>query len=242
MTDNASLSQIAVVIPAWKPDEKLLAVVDELARAPLAAIVVINDGSGPDYDALFQPLLTYPAVRLLQHAHNCGTGRAQKTGFQYVLDHMPHLAGVVTADADGQHAPTDVLRVADELAHSVPCPVIGVRIFDPSVPLRSRFGNILTRVLFRLLSGVALQDTQCGLRSYPLAMLPGLIQREGERYEFITSALAHLCRQPHKPRQLPIQTIYLERNRSSHFRPIQDSARIYSLLFRAFLFPRPPRG
>ncbi|NLI92530.1 MAG: hypothetical protein GX434_10100 [Peptococcaceae bacterium] len=44
-----------------------------------------------------------------------GKGAALKTGIQYAAQNYPECCGYVTADADGQHAPEDILKVADSL-------------------------------------------------------------------------------------------------------------------------------
>jgi len=58
-------------------------------------------------------------VHLVHHAVNLGKGAALKTGMNYALVHFPNCCGVVTADADGQHHPEDIVRVAQRL-RSIP--------------------------------------------------------------------------------------------------------------------------
>jgi len=233
-TIGKDLNRVAVLIPAWKPDEKLIALVDSLLQHPFAAIVVVNDGSGPEYDSVFEVLRVHGRVRILRHEVNCGQGRAQKTAFRYALTELQGLVGVVTADADGQHAPGDIVRVAELLVCSKGSPVLGSRNFAKGVPFRSKFGNIITRHFFRLLSGRSLGDTQCGLRGFSLESLHELLKVRGERYEYTSSVLGYLCRDGKPPIESPIATIYLDHNRSSHFRPLRDSIRIYSLLLSLY--------
>jgi hypothetical protein len=146
----------------------------------------------------------------------------------------PHLHGVVTADADGQHAVEDIVRVAEALADRGREAVLGVRALDvESVPWRSRLGNRLTRGLFRVLTRASVTDTQTGLRGFPMEMLPTLMTLPGERYEYEMTVLAHLCRKGLRPREIAIRTLYFERNARSHFDPVRDSARIYLALARS---------
>jgi putative flippase GtrA len=93
-------------------------------------------------------------------------------------------------------------------------------------------GNILSSLIFRIASGEAVKDTQSGLRGFPSALLAELGALDGERYEYETSVLMHLCRHGHAPLQVPISTIYLDANRSSHFEPMRDSMRIGFVLLR----------
>ena len=84
-------------------------------------------------------------------------------------------------------------------------------------------GNHLTRLIFHFFSGHQVSDTQTGLRAFPSAPLPDLLALPGERYEYEMTVLAHLCRYGNSPIEVPISTIYIDNNRSSHFNPTRDS-------------------
>jgi len=228
------LRSIAVLIPSWRPEPVLLALAEGLQRAGIEHIFVVDDGSGRDFDALFDAI-RHAGLPVLAHAVNLGKGRALKTGFNHLLLEHATLRGVVTADADGQHTIEDILAVARTLLTSDATPTLGVRTFAGAVPWRSRVGNTLTRVIFAFVTGVRVGDTQTGLRGLPLSLLPELMGLDGERYEYEMTMLAHLCRGGAKPVEVPIQTVYLDGNRSSHFNPVWDSMRIYFVLARFFL-------
>jgi hypothetical protein len=179
---------------------------------------------------------------VVRHATNCGQGSAVRTGLQQALYCVPNLSGVVTADADGQHALADIVRVAEAQSKNPSTPVLGTRKFGDGVPLRSRFGNILTRYVFWFVSGVMITDTQSGLRGIPGALIPAVLRVRANRYEFAVSLLALFCRIGAPPTEVPIATIYLDGNRSSHFKPVRDSVRIYSHLARCFASTLIPAG
>jgi putative flippase GtrA len=229
-----NLDSLAVLVPAWQPEHGLVPLVTALADGGLGAIIVLDDGSDPACRPVFAQLDALPSVTLLRHAVNLGKGRALKSGFNYILDRLPNITGVITADADGQHTVTDILRVAEALHLAPDRVVLGTRVFAPGVPLRSRFGNVLTRQVFGFMTGTRVSDTQTGLRAFPRAVLPELMTLPGERYEYEMTVLAHLCRQGRKPLEVPIQTLYIDGNRSSHFDPIWDSMRIYFVLLRFY--------
>jgi glycosyltransferase involved in cell wall biosynthesis len=240
MTDDSlEFATIALLIPAWQPEPRLLTLAEELQHLGFSLLLVVDDGSGPAAESIFGALRERQ-IRVLRHAVNLGKGRALKTGFNTILDEYPQIRGVVTADADGQHTAVDILRVAEALAQTLatahPAPVLGVRNFHADVPLRSRFGNSLTRLIFAFTTGTKIADTQTGLRGLPVTLLPELLKLSGERYEYEMTMLAHLCRNPHhRPLEVPIATLYLEGNRSSHFDPVRDSMRIYFVLARFYL-------
>ena len=226
---------VAVVIPAWKPDASLIGLIGALVERGCRAIVLVDDGSGADYQPVFERTCLWPAVRMLRHKTNCGKGCALKTGLRAFLAELPAYTGAVTADADGQHTVDDIARVAAAAAIADRSLVLGARRFDPEMPFRSRFGNVLTRHVFRSLTGTKLADTQTGLRGLPRAIVPELLALRGERYEYEMNVLAHWCRAHGAPVEVPIQTVYTEGNRSSHFHPVRDSAQIYGVLARFYL-------
>ena len=93
---------------------------------------------------------------------NQGKGQALKTAFTYIQEQNIY-GTVVTADADGQHKVWDIFRTANKASENPNKLILGVRAFSGKVPLRSRFGNSLTKALFKLQTGVGVTDTQTGL-------------------------------------------------------------------------------
>ncbi|MFA5161741.1 MAG: hypothetical protein WC421_05805 [Elusimicrobiales bacterium] len=154
-------------------------------------------------------------------------GRALKTGFDYFLANFGGVPGIVTADADGQHRPEDILRIANAMGKNPGCLVLGTRAFSGYVPLRSLLGNIISRFLFGL-AGVKVSDTQTGLRGIPADEIPGLLRLGGERYEFETAMLFSLKCRGVRFVEENIATVYADNNNSSHFNPLKDSMKVYS--------------
>jgi glycosyltransferase involved in cell wall biosynthesis len=229
-----SVAQMAALIPVRRQEPSLVPLVDALLDAGFGAVILVDDGSPAEDKAVFASLAAKSRVHLLNHAVNLGKGRALKTGINFFLTAFPGFAGLVTADADGQHTVSDIVRVARELLAGSGRPVLGCRTFAGDVPLRSRFGNLLTRQIFHFVSGHGVGDTQSGLRGFPSALLPDLVALPGERYEYEMTVLAHLCARGHMPVELPIATVYIDNNRSSHFNPVRDSMRIYFVLVRFY--------
>jgi len=224
--------RLAAVIPAYNPSEKLFELVSELTNTEFAMIVVVDDGSNKQYEELFQKVKHINKVVLLKHGINLGKGAALKTGMNHAFCYVKDLKGVVTVDADGQHLLHDVLKVAAALKEHPQSLILGSRQFDENVPFRSQFGNSLTRLLLHCLMGQRLRDTQTGLRGIPNSFIPILLKITLSGYEY---ELEMLMASKYGNRQLievPIQTVYIDGNSSSHFNPIWDSMRIYFVLFR----------
>jgi glycosyltransferase involved in cell wall biosynthesis len=230
-TGDVSLATVAVLIPCWQPGAELAPLVAALLSYGFGQMVVVADGEPTD--PIFAELAQMVGVQVLRHAVNLGKGRALKTGFQAVLANLPQVETVVTADADGQHLVVDIVAVARE-AMVTQLPVLGTRRFSVRVPIRSRVGNGFTRALFLGVTGTMMADTQTGLRAVPRVLLPELLELPGERYEYETSMLAYMCRDGRRPVEVPISTVYLDGNRSSHFDPLWDSMRISFVLLRFY--------
>lgn len=217
---------VTILIPAYNPDEKLLALLPHLKAAGFSRIVIVDDGSteGRDIFPKAEPFVE----KILVHEKNRGKGAAIKTGLAYIGD----SSDVITADADGQHTPEDISKVAWGLNRHREGLVLGVRLFDGKVPFRSRFGNWWTRWFFYMLSGLYIRDTQTGLRGIPAALVPRVAALPGERYEYEMAMLADAKHHEKKPLQIPIRTVYIDDNATSHFNPLLDTIRIYRSLFQ----------
>lgn len=219
-----------VLLPVFRPSGRLPELVLALRdAAPAAQVVVVDDGSGPSAASVLETAADAGAA-VVRHPANRGKGRAVKTGLDHIAD---AYAGrdMITADADGQHSVADILRVADHTALSGRI-TLGVRSFDTDVPLRSRVGNTLTRMLFRTATGHDVRDTQTGLRGHPAALLPWLRDVPGERFEYEMNVLLDAARDGHPVDQVETATTYLAGNASSHFGSLSDSVRIYRPLLR----------
>lgn len=235
-----TIPRVSLIIPSLNPDEKLARTVRGCIEAGFDDIIIVNDGSHPDTLKYFPQKSEFPQVTLLKHEKNLGKGAALKTAFDYFLKKRPDAIGVVTADGDGQHLPEDIKACAFAMSDSVksgtPVVVLGCRDFSQdNVPLRSRFGNRATSVVLRLLCGMRVSDTQTGLRAIPKAFIASLMKAEGSRYEYETNMLLMMrdLRIPY--REVPINTVYIDENRTSHFHPLRDSLRVWGLFFKYVL-------
>ncbi len=225
------MKKYGVLIPAYQPDFRLSELVKELTALGFP-VVVVNDGSTAGLE-IFEELRAMENVTVLANPVNRGMGGALKKGFAHMAEQG--YEGVVAADADGQHSAADIRRMSEALAAAAPGTlVLGARDIA-KMPPRSKAGNSLTKVMFRLLYGIDLRDTQTGLRGIPLTKdsIPGLLELPGERYEFQMEVLIYSAKLfPAGIAEIPIETIYIDNNQSSHFRPIKDGVKIYSVLFR----------
>ena len=65
-------------IPAYLPDAHLLQLTQSLLDRDFFAIVIVNDGSESEYNAVFETLSNISRVTVLDHVVNLGKGAALK--------------------------------------------------------------------------------------------------------------------------------------------------------------------
>lgn len=228
--------KVPLIIPSYEPDEKLIKLLAGLRREGFENIVVVDDGSAEAYQHYFLQAKEEYKVFVIHHAVNMGKGRALKTAFHFILQEYPDAVGCITADSDGQHTPACIMACAEALLENPMALIMGCRCFDQEeVPARSEFGNKCTRIVMKYLAGVSVSDTQTGLRGISASFMKDLLSVKGDRFEFETNMLMETKSRKIPIVEIPIQTIYIEENKTSHFNPIKDSIRIY-MIFGKFLF------
>ena len=220
---------VVPIIPALNPDDKLVKLVSELKK-DFKTIIVVNDGSKTD--EIFKKINKDCIV--LTHDINKGKGEALKTAFKYYLDNLDNkYLGVICLDADGQHLPSDAIKLSDVIEKEDKF-VLGTRLFNTkSTPLRNKIGNRITSRVFKWLYKVYLKDTQTGLRAIPNRLIKPLLNIEGSRFEYELNALIKLVKMKEEIIQIDIKTVYLKHsNKKSHFKVLKDSIRIYKIMFK----------
>lgn len=218
-----------VLIPAYKPTDKLLQLLTKFYNLCFN-IVLVDDGSGVAYEKLFFECSRYAEV--LHHMQNLGKGCALKTGLKYIAKHYSANSIIVTVDADGQHRVDDALAVCQIAEQHPNSFVLGSRRLKENVPLRSKFGNTLTRFIYHISTGIRIHDTQTGLRAFHGNFISKLLEISGERYEYEMNVLLHFANERIPIIEHEIETIYFGNNSQSHFDVLRDSIRIYKEILK----------
>ncbi|MBR3164982.1 MAG: bifunctional glycosyltransferase family 2/GtrA family protein [Lachnospiraceae bacterium] len=213
------------LIPAYEPSRILTELAQKCSTAGLE-VIIVDDGSGISCGHIFAEASAFADI--LTHPINRGKGAAIRTGLQEILKRGYTNPLIVTLDADGQHTVSDALRLLEEAEAHPGALILGRRQFSgETVPLRSRLGNSITRMVYRLFSGVNVHDTQTGLRAFGSGLLPEMLRIQGDRYEYEMNVLLEFAAAGIPMREIPIHTIYENNNESSHFNALTDSCRIY---------------
>ncbi len=225
----APIARTVAIVPTYNVGSRVEGVVRGLAAVGCRAIV-IDDGSTDsgsrdfgDADAVY-----------LRVSHNQGKGHTILRGLKTALED-PGVGRIAVLDADGQHDPAELPRLLAAFDRENADLLIGAREFTGGqVPFRSRFGNVLTVHLLRLLLGVRLADTQSGYRVMSRRFAEAVLREvPGGRYETEMRIVGLAIRGGYRIASEPIRTIYEPGNQTSHFRKIEDSIRVYGALVTA---------
>lgn len=153
--------EFIVIIPALNPEPCLEKLVDRLWELE-NQVLVVDDGSEKEYRESFQRLEKKCIV--LHHTlsvqgafgplytegkENQGKGEAIKTALQYIRAELWEYSAVGIMDADGQHLPEDMEKLLMRAGRNPGTLVLGTRNLDQSTPWKSRFGNQITRKIFK---------------------------------------------------------------------------------------------
>ena len=230
---SEALDKILVVIPSLNPDEKFMMLLSELKCTGFSHILVVNDGSADSCAPYFEKAAGKFGCDVLCHHVNLGKGRALKTAFNHFLNAYPYCDGLVTVDADGQHRIEDIRACSLEALAYPDALILGSRNFyQEDVPFKSRYGNLITRNVFHLLCGIRVSDTQTGLRAMSRPLVQRFLTTSGERFEYEMNMLIDCAESNIPMREVPIATVYIEQNASSHFHPVRDALRVYQVFNR----------
>lgn len=219
-------NDVCIVIPAYNPGQELGKTVYGLKKSGFSNIVVIDDGSS---DA--QPFEGLSNVTILKNNRNLGKGNALKKGFSYCENKFKDIKGIITVDADGQHLVEDVEKVYKKFSYNYNSLILGSRNFNgKDVPLKSRIGNKIMQNKIKAKTGIDITDTQTGLRAIPINIVNNIIDIKGERYEYETNMLLYCMNNNIDIMQVLIKTVYINKNKHTHFQAFKDSLRIYSVI------------
>lgn len=232
MTELTSPLPVAL-IPAYRPGDSLLKLVDLLLQRPeLSAVVVVDDGSGDAFTAAFTQLASTPGVSLLRHHVKLGKGAALKTGLNWIALTFPGSVGVVTLDTHIQHHPEDIAMLARSLSAAPKRLFVGCRPLPAAAPWGKRIGIFTTRAVMRAIGGIRLSDSQSGLRAVPRSLLPKLLRLRTVGYDFELDMLLIARQQGTEIVEIPIRRLDGGGEPGQRFNPARDSLRIYYVFLR----------
>lgn len=230
MSENIlSTINACVIIPTYNNEKTLKRVLDKTLDFT-SEVIVVNDGST---DSTSTILKAYPHIVQIHFPQNQGKGMALRAGFKESLKR--NFTYAITLDSDGQHFPEDLAIFVKEIQQNGEALLIGDRnMKQEGIPGKSSVGNKISTFWYWFETGLQLQDTQSGYRLYPIKRMEKL-KYFTRKFEFEIEVIVKAAWEGIPVKNVPIQVLYDESERVSHFRPFKDFTRI-SLLNTYLVF------
>lgn len=221
--------KILAALPTYNNEATISQVAQEVLKTGLE-VLVINDGST---DKTSDELSKISGINIISIPENHGKGNALREAFKWAIKNSyTHL---ISIDADGQHAPSEIPKFTKQLKEHENCLIIGSRDFTSAkIPFASRLGRKCSNLAFRLITNISLTDTQSGFRLYPLKKLSTLISNK-DKYDFEMDMLLKAAMSGIQVKEIRISAHYSEETKkSSNFKPILDTFKIAKPLLFTF--------
>jgi glycosyltransferase involved in cell wall biosynthesis len=211
-----------VVIPAYNEAETVRDVAMRV-RHQCANVVVVDDGST---DSTFRAVAGLD-VTVLHNEENCGKAGSLSRGFEHALAHG--AIGVITLDADGQHAPEEIPSFVNQSLDDPNAFLIGARRRDQRRASFWRYmANRIADFWIGWAAGQPIEDSQSGFRLYPAELMREVTLKHDRSRSFVfeSEIVIEAVRQGFQCRNVPVTVAPRSGPRPSHFRPVLDIARI----------------
>lgn len=214
-----------ILIPAYNAAATLRPVVEECLLHGLP-LVVVDDGSRDATVAVLEGL----DVTVLRHDRNRGKGAALRTGFDWAL--ADGYTGVITLDADGQHDPSAIPRLAAAAAAGQFGILLASRQsqFEEMAGLRKHWNRFGVWCM-RKRTGFEISDSQSGFRYYRTDLLR-VVQLERDGYDLEMELLMKCWRAGFRIGCLPVPARVADGRATSHYRAVRDTWNICMTFLR----------
>jgi glycosyltransferase involved in cell wall biosynthesis len=212
---------VSVVIPALNEAEAIGAVVREVREVlgPEAEVLVVDDGSS---DAT-ATVAADAGARVVRHPYNIGYGAAVKAGIRASRGDR-----VVLMDGDGQHPPSDIPRLLEQLERYDMA--VGSRTPGSDSSFHRTFANRVYNALASYVADRPIPDLTSGFRGVRGSVLRRFVYLLPNTFSSSTTLTLALLRSGHAVTFVPVAT--RRRIGRSKIRLIEDGARFFVIILK----------
>jgi len=224
-------SQFAIVIPAYNETLTITQVIKEALKQS-KLVIVVNDASQDNTAELVKKT---DAI-LVDLPVNDGKAKALQAGFEKALSFG--VEAVITLDGDAQHNPADIPKLLTYFKDNPNDLCIASRLKDrQNAPRSRRIANSIADFWVSWAAGKSIADSQSGFRLYPSSLLKRLkLPYENKSgFVFESEVLIDSAHLGYGFSFIPIDTIYAENRRASHFRAGFDITQITLMVAKKLL-------
>jgi predicted LPLAT superfamily acyltransferase/uncharacterized protein (DUF2062 family) len=221
--------KFAIVIPVFNHSTTVIDIIQRCLSLTNFTIIVVDDGSSDSVEKFYyksQP--ENPQLHFITHQKNQGKGVALLTATTFAI--KKGFTHMITLDADGQHFPEDVEKLADAAFLNPWSVILGDRQMQTlNVPKSSVFGKAFSNFWVKYETDLKVSDSQSGFRIYPLFYLQQM-PFFSRRYDFEVEVLTRMIWKGVEIVSVPIQVKYFPpEKRITHFHKIKDNLRLVVL-------------
>lgn len=198
--------KMLIAIPAYNEASAIGSVITAvLKKYPEADILVVDDGSTDNTSEV----ASKAGAAVVRHRINRGLGGGIGTAIEWAKQHQTDV--LITIDADGQHDPADIMKVAKPIMMNQADIVIGSRLksISTSMPTDRKILNTLANLLTFLLFGVTTSDSQSGFRGFSKKAIQSVTLRT-QRMEVSSEIFGEIQRLGLKYSEVPIRVVYTD--------------------------------
>jgi len=209
--------QITAVLPAYNAGETLRRTVDELDRAVVDEVLLVDDASSDDTVEQAKKL----GLISIQHDRNRGYGANQKSCYKAALELGADI--VVMLHPDYQYSPLLVPALAAMIAYGQYDFVLGSRILAQNsvargMPVYKYVANRILTLYENIVLGQKLAEYHTGLRAYSRELLQALpFERNSDDFVFDNQIIAQAVKYGANIGELSCPTRYAADSSSIRF-------------------------
>jgi glycosyltransferase involved in cell wall biosynthesis len=208
---NSDTEKIAVVIPAYKVSDQIVALVKSIGPE-VSQIIVVDDGCPDSSGQILADQVKDPRLSIIFHEKNMGVGAAVKTGYREAL--KTNVDVVIKLDGDGQMDPKEIENLARPITEGWAQYTKGNRFFESEaisqMPKSRVFGNLFLTFMTKFSTGYwRIFDPNNGytaISAKTLKLIP--LDKVDDRYFFESDMLFRLYLANAVVVDVPIAAIY----------------------------------
>jgi glycosyltransferase involved in cell wall biosynthesis len=215
---------VSIVIPAMNEERVIGGVIAGIhavmkEQGFVYEILVVDDGSS---DSTADVAREYGA-RVVRHAYNMGNGAAVKTGIRNAQGQA-----IVMMDGDGQHAPTDIPRLLQELStHGM---VVGARTRESHTSWYRDIANWVYNTIATYVCGRQILDLTSGFRAIHTSLARQYLYLLPNTFSYPTTLTLATIRSGHSITYIPIKAS--KRIGKSKIKLVRDGLRFLVIILK----------
>ena len=213
--------KVSIIIPAKNELAGLKKIVPKIKELyPDYELIVVDDGSTDDSESL----CISNNVTVVRHPYSKGNGASIKSGVRKSDSDI-----LVFMDADGQHDPSDISKLLDELdkGHDM---VVGARSAASQASLGRSIANYIYNKFAGFMVNHKVDDLTSGFRAAKAKKFKEFMHLYPNGFSYPATSTMAFFRSGYSVSYIPIEAD--RRIGTSHIRPIKDGVRFILILFK----------